>query len=171
MYPRKHNKKVIIMAIAAFFLFGIAASFFTMSQHTQGVIELPEHLTSAEIMARIASNFEQLGGADSPFSTSAISGLVTALDYADDRGLSIMLTMESGASPEEVLAAKPQWQGKYLGTSDLLASMSGSGKYMLSFVCSQGPLVLVITQEDAASISTAPLEEAIALIEGIIGTP
>ena len=162
---------MIAAIIAAFFIFGTAGNLFIMSQHTQGMIELPEHLPSREMMAHIAANLEQLSGDHGPFTHSAGFGTVTSLDYANDSDLSIMLTLESGASPEEVLTAKPQWQGKYLGASDLLASMSGSGKYMLSFVCSQGPLVLVITQENAASISTVPLEEAMSLIEGIIGAP
>jgi len=169
----KKNRKwpVIAAIIAMFFVFGTAGNLFILSQHAQGLIELPEHLPSGEMMAHIAANLEQLSGDHGPFTHSTGYGIVTSLDYADDSGLSIMLTLESGAFPNEVLTAKPQWQGKYLSASDLLASMSGSGKYMLSFVCSQGPLVLVITQDNAASISTAPLEEAMNLIEGIIGTP
>lgn len=171
MYLRKHSRKVIILGIAAFLLFGMVISFFFRAQYTEGEIELPEHLTSAKILAHIANNFEQLGDADSPFSTSAGFGTMRVLNYANDSGLSIMLTLEADACPEDVLAAEHKWQGRYLAASDLMTAITGSGKYTLFFTCSQGPLVLVIAQENAARTGTSPLEEALALIEGIIGTP
>lgn len=168
---KKRRWPVIASVIAALFVLGMAGNIFMLSQHTKGTIELPNSLPSAEMMVHIAANLEQLSGDNGPFSHSADFGIVTALDYADDNGLTIMLTLEADASPEEVLAAEPQWQGQYLVVSDLMAAITGSGRYTLLFVCSQGPLVLAITQNDAASISTAPLEEAMALIQSVIGTP
>lgn len=70
-----------------------------------------------------------------------------------------------------MLTSAPSWQGKYLSMADLLASLTGSGKHLLSFSGSQGPLVIVVTQEDAAAISTLPLTEALSIIQSIIGTP
>jgi hypothetical protein len=172
-YMAQHKRKWLVIAalIATFFIVGITGNLFIMSQLTQGTIELPAELPSPEMMAHIAANLDQLIEPNGPFTRSEGFGIVTALDYANDSGLTIMITLESGASPEEFLAAEPKWQGQYLGFSDLLAALSGAGKYTLMFSCSQGPFVLFITQEDAAAISTIPLTEALSIIQSIIGTP
>lgn len=170
MNRKKSKWPVILTLIAVFFIVGITVNIFIMSQHTQGTIELPAELPSPEMMAHIAANLDQLSEPNGPFTRSEGFGIIT-LDYANDSGLTIMITLESGAAPEDVLAAAPSWQGKYLGFSDLLASLFDSGKYLLSFVGSQGPLVIVVTQDDAAAISTTPLTEALSIVQGIIGTP
>ena len=41
----------------------------------------------------------------------------------------------------------------------------------MSFVGSQGPLVIVVVQDNADAISTAPLTEALSIIQSIIGMP
>ena len=171
MAQYKRKWPVIAGLIAAFFIVGIAGNIFIMSQLTRGTIELPAELPSPEMIAHIAANLDQLSEPNGPFTRSEDFGIVTALDYANDSGLTIMITLESDASPEEVLAAEPKWQGQYLGFSDLLAALFDSGKYLLSFAGSQGPLAIVVTQEDAAAISTIPLTEALFIIQSIIGTP
>lgn len=171
MLRTKRKWPVIAGLIAAFLIIGITADLFIMAQHTQGAIELPADLPSREMMAQIAANLDRLSKPGSPFSSSSAFGVTAMLDYADESGLGIMITLESGATADAVLAAEPNWQGKYLAASDWLASISGSGKYLLSFVCTQGPLTLVISQENAPAISTAPLEEAIALIQSMIDIP
>ena len=85
--------------------------------------------------------------------------------------MSIIIQYEYAATPEDVISAAANWTGQYLATTDWLAALSGTGKYLLSFVGTQGPLVLVITQENATAITVTPLAQAIAHIEGIIGTP
>lgn len=166
----KRKRPIIVGLIVAFLIVGIAVNIFMLSQHTQGAVELPAELPSPEMMAHIAANLEKLSEPNSPFTRSEGFGIV-ALDYANDSSLTIMITLESGAAPEDVLSAEPSWQGQYLGSSDLLASLFDSGKYLLSFVGSQGPLVIVVTQDDAAAISTIPLTEALSIIQSIIGTP
>ena len=171
MLRKKRRWPVIAGVIGAFIIVGIAGNIFIMSQSTQGAIELPAELPSQEMMAHIAAHLEQLIEPNGPFTRSEGFGIVTALDYANDSGLTITINLRSGASPEEFLTAEPKWQGEYLGFSDLLASLSGSGKYTLMFSCSQGPLVLFITQEDAANVSTTPIKEAMSIIQSVIGTP
>ena len=171
MLRTKRKWPLIAGLIAAFLIIGITADLFIMAQHTQGAIELPADLPSREMMAQLAANLDRLSKPGCPFTLASALGDMTVLDYADESGLRIMITLESGAAPTAVLAAEPTWQGKYLAASDWLASISGSGKYLLSFVCTQGPLTLVISQENAPAISTAPLEEAIALIQSLIYIP
>ena len=156
MLRKKCRWPVIAGVIGAFIIVGIAGNIFIMSQYTQGTIELPAELPSPEMMAHIAAHLDQFIEPNGPFTRSMGFGIVTALDYANESGLTITINLRSGASPEEFLAAEPKWQGQYLGYSDLLAALSGSGKYTLMFSCSHGPLVLFITQEDAAAISTTP---------------
>ena len=170
MNQKRRKWPVIVALIAVFLIIGIALDLLMMSQYTQGTIELSSELLSREMMAHIAAHLDQLSEPDGPFTRNEVFGL-TALDYANDSGLAIMITLESGAAPEEVLTSAPSWQGKYFATSDLLASLTGSGKYLLSFSGSQGPLVIVVTQEDAAVVSTTPLTEAVSIILSIIGTP
>lgn len=168
---RKNRRWPVILAlIVAVLIIAITWNLFIMSQHRQGAIGLPAELPSRKMMAHIAANLEQLSEPNGPFTHSDAFGII-ALDYATDSGLTIMMHLESGATPEDVLAAEPHWQGKYLAFSDLLASLLDSGTYLLSFVCTQGPLTMVIAQDDAACLTTAPLEEAIALIQSVIGTP
>lgn len=171
MNQKRRKWPAILTLIAVFFIVGITVNTFILSQHTQGTITLPAELPSLEMLAHIAAHLDQLSEPNGPFTRTEGLGIVTALDYENDSGLSIMITLESGAAPEDVLAAAPSWQGKYLGTSDLLTSLSGSGKYLLSFSGSQGPLVIVVAQDDAAAISTTPLTEAFSIIQSIIGTP
>ena len=171
MLRKKRRWPVIVGLIAAFLIVGIAISTFMMAQYTQGIVEPPPNLPSPEMMAHIAGNLDQLCAPNGPFTRANGLGVVTVLDYANDSGLSIMITLESDAAPADVLAAAPSWQGKYLALSDLLASLSRSGKYLLSFVGSQGPLVIVVAQDNADAISTAPLTEALSIIQSIIGTP
>lgn len=171
MLRKKRKWPVIVALIGTFLIIGIAVDLFILSQHTQGTIELSAELPSPKMMAHIAANLELLSKPNGPFTRSVRLGIITSLDYADENGLSIMITLESGAKPEDVLTAESTWQGKYVGFSDLLTSISGSGKYLLSFVGTQGPLTLVISHDDAAAINTAPLEEALALIQSVIGTP
>lgn len=171
MNRKKRKWPVIVALIAAFLIIATAWNLFIMSQRRQGSIELPAELPSSEMMAHIAAHLDQFIEPNGPFTRSEGFGIVTALDYANDSGLTITITLRSGASPEEFLAAEPKWHGQYLGYSDLLAALSGSGKYTLMFSCSHGPLVLFVTQEDAAAISTAPLTEAMSIIQSVIGTP
>lgn len=171
MLRKKRRWPVIVGLIAAFLIVGFAISTFMMAQYTQGIVELPPDLPFPEMMAHIAAHLDQLCAPNGPFTRANGLGVVTALNYANDSGLSIMITLESGSVPDDVLAAAPEWQGKYFGKSDLLASLSRSGKYLLSFVGSQGPLVIVVAQEGADAISTSPLSEAFAIIQSIIGTP
>lgn len=170
MLRKKRKWPVIVALIGTFLIIGISVNLLILSQHTLGKIELPAELPSPKMMAQIAANLELLSKPNGPFNRSDRLGIITALDYADENGLSIIITLESGAKPEDVLAAESTWQGKYVGFSDLLASIYGSGKYLLSFVGTQGPLTLVISQDDAATINTAPLEEALVLIQSVIGT-
>lgn len=171
MLRKKRKWPLITALVALFFIIGLAANLLIMFQYTQGVIEPPAELPSPEMMAHIAANLEQLCEPHGPFTRAESVGVVSVLDYANDSGLSIMITLESGAAPEDVLAAAPDWQGKYFGKSDLLASLSDSGKYLMSFVGSQGPLVIVVVQDHADAISTAPLTEALSIIQSIIGMP
>lgn len=171
MNQKRRKWPVIVALIAVFLIIGIALDLLMMSQLTQGAVELPAELPSREMLAHIAAHLDQLSEPNGPFTRSEGFGIITSLDYANDSGLSIVITLDSGTAPDDVLTSAPSWQGKYLGKSDLLASLSGSGKYLLSFVGSQGPLVIVITQEDAAAISTLPLTEALSIIQSIIGTP
>ena len=171
MNQKKRKGPVIVALIVAFLIIGIALDLLMMSQYTQGVIELSSELPSPEMMAHIAAHLDQLSEPNGPFTRSEGFGIITSLDYANDSGLGIVITLESGATPDDVLAATTSWHGKYLGMSDLLGSLSGSGKYLLSFSGSQGPLVIVVIQEDAAAVSTIPLTEALSIIQSIIGTP
>ncbi len=170
MNQKKRKWPVIVGLIAAFLIIATAWNLFIMSQRRQGSIELPAELPSREMMAHIAANLDQFSEPNGTFTRSEAFGII-ALDYATDSGLTIMIYLDSCATPEDVLAAEPHWQGKYLALSDLLASLFDSGKHLLSFMGSQGPLVIVVTQDAAAAISTAPLTEALSIIQGIIGTP
>ena len=170
MNQKKRKWPVVVALLSAFLIIGIVLDLLMMSQYTQGTIELSSELPSREMMAHIAAHLDQLSEPDGPFTHNEGFG-ITALDYANDGGLSIVITLESGAAPEEVLTSAPSWQGKYLSMADLLASLTGSGKHLLSFSGSQGPLVIVVTQEDAAAVSSTPLTEALSIIQSIIGTP
>lgn len=166
---KKRRWPLIAGLAAAFLIVGIAVDLIVMSQFSKGDIEIQEALPSSAMMAHIAAHLDELC-TDGAFTRTDALGTFTVAEYADPNGLSIMIQLESGAAPEDVLSAAPNWQGQYLGQSNGLTALFGSDKYLLSFVGTQGPLVMVVTQEDAA-ISNEPLEEAISLIQNSIGQP
>lgn len=168
MMQKKRRWPLVIVGIVVFM---IACDLFLVLQTTQGAIELPAELPSPEMMAHITANLEQLVSPNGPFTRSDRLVTSTVLAYEEENGLSIMLQLTSGASADDVLAAASTWQGEYTGFPDILVSMFDCSKYLLYFTGSQGPMTLLVTQPNADAISTAPLEEAIALIQSIIGTP
>ena len=97
---------MLVALIGTFLIIGIAVDLLILSQHTLGTIEFPAELPSPKMMAQIAANLELLSKPYGPFTRSDRLGIITALDYADENGLSIIITLESGAKPEDVLAAE-----------------------------------------------------------------
>ena len=170
MLKKKRKWSLIVGFAAIFLVVGITADLFFMSQYTKGIIEMPDDFPSSGMMAHIAAHLDELCAAES-FTHTEIPGDFTILEYTNQSGLSIIIQYEYAATPEDVISAAANWTGQYLATTDWLAALSGTGKYLLSFVGTQGPLLLVITQENATAITVTPLAQAIAHIEGIIGTP